>query len=80
MPSIIDDLDKPNLSIKELWEFLYYDEDLPVTLRQLERAVWAGEIEPTKLSNNNYFSKRDGMNWVAAQKGKRRSTFKSAAQ
>lgn len=73
MPSVIDDLDKPNLSIEELWEFLYYDEDIPVTLRQLQNAVRDEEIVPTKLSNKNRYSKRDGLNWLAAQKGRKRA-------
>ncbi|WP_078292950.1 hypothetical protein [Mycobacterium sp. D16R24] len=79
MASVIDDLDKPNLTLKELWEFLYYDEELPVTYRQLRNAVIAEELERSQFSNKNYFSKRDGLDWVAAQKGRKRMSPKSAA-
>ena len=70
MADAIDELDKPNLAIRDLWDYLELDEDIPVTLRQLRVAVLRGEIAPTKLSNKNYFSKRDGLNWAAAQRGK----------
>lgn len=79
MTSIIPELDKPNKTLREVWEFLYYDEELPVTYRQLRHAVIAEELEPTKLSNANYFSLQQGLDWVAAQKGKRRAAPKSAA-
>ncbi|CAN7537004.1 hypothetical protein [Mycolicibacterium frederiksbergense] len=79
MADVIPEIEKTNLTIRELWEFLHYDEGIPVSLRQLERAVWAEEIKPTKLSNNNYYSKQDGIDWIKGQKGKRRKTSKSVA-
>jgi hypothetical protein len=78
MAGVIDDADKVNKTIEELWECLHYDEDIPVSLRQLRYAVLRGELVPTKLSNRNYYSLRDGLNWVAAQKGKYRSQSKLA--
>jgi hypothetical protein len=73
MADAIDEIDKPNKRLRELWECLHYDEDLPVTYRQMRNAVVSGELIPTKLSNTNYFSLRDGLDWVAAQRGRKRS-------
>ncbi len=67
---VLDEIDKPKHTLYELYECLYWDEDLPVTFRQLYQAVLDGELVPTKFSNKNYFSLRDGLDWVAAQKGK----------
>lgn len=64
----MDDLDRPNLTEQELWEFLYYDEDLPVSRRAVKRAVLARQIHPTRLGNGNYFSKRDGLDWIKSRK------------
>jgi hypothetical protein len=80
MADLIDDVEKPNKTLHELWEILHYDEDLPVTLSALKKAVLADELQPTKFQNRNYYSVRDGLNWVAAQRGKRRSTSKFAAK
>lgn len=78
MAGVIDELDKPNLTLEELWEYLFYDEDIPVTLRQLKHAVYRGELIPTKLSNKNMFSQRDGLDWLAAQRGKYRGKSQPA--
>jgi hypothetical protein len=78
MADAIDELDKPRLTLVDLQEFLELDEDIPVTLRQLREAVLRGELVPTKLSNRNYFSKRDGLDWLAAQRGKYRGKSQSA--
>ena len=80
MPSVIDDLDKPNNTLEELRDWLFYDEDIPVTLRQLKGAVDDGELVPTKLSNKNYFTKRSALRWLAAQEGKKRAAPKSAVR
>lgn len=79
MTSVIPELDKPNKTLREVWEFLYYDEELPVTYRQLRHAVLNDEIKPSPFSNKNYFSLQQGLDWVAAQKGKRRASAKSTA-
>jgi hypothetical protein len=76
--SVLDELDKPNLNITELWEFLFYDEELPVTLRQLKNAALDGELVPTKLSGNNYYSRRQGLDWVTSRQGKYRKDSKLA--
>jgi len=64
----LNDLDRPNLTEEQLWEYLHYDEDLPVARRSVKWAVLRGEIVPTKLGRNNYFSKRDGLDWIASRK------------
>jgi hypothetical protein len=78
MAGVLDEIDKPNLTLEELWEYLYYDEDLPVNLRQLRYAKLRGELVPTKLSNRNYYSRRQGLDWFAAQRGKYRKQSKLA--
>ena len=45
----LSDLDRPNLTEEQLWEYLHYDEDLPVSRRAVKWAVLRGEIIPTKL-------------------------------
>jgi len=79
MTDVLDELDRPNLTLRELQEWLYYDNELPVTLRQLVRAVERDELEPSKFSNRNYYTRRQGLEWVAAQRGKKRGQTKSAA-
>jgi hypothetical protein len=64
----MDDLDRPNLSEQELYEYLYFDEDLPVTRRGIRDAVLRREILPTRIGRGNYFSKRDGLNWIASRR------------
>ena len=64
----MDDLDRPNLTEQELFEYLYLDLDLPVTRRSVKEAVKRREIQPTRLGNGNYFSKRDGLDWVKSRK------------
>lgn len=64
----MDDLDRPNLTEQDLYEYLYLDLDLPVTRRSVKEAVKRREIRPTRLGNGNYFSKRDGLDWVKSRK------------
>jgi hypothetical protein len=64
----LSDLDKPNMSEEELWEYLHYDEDLPVTRRAVKWAVLRREILPTRIGRTNYFSKRDGLDWIKSRK------------
>ena len=78
MAEVLDELDRPNLTLEELWEYLYYDNELPVNLRQLRYATYRGELVPTKLSSRNYYSRRQGLDWVAAQYGNYRSDSKFA--
>lgn len=78
MADALDEIDRPNVTLEELWEWLYYDNDLPVTRRQLREATLNGELVATKLSNRNYYTRRQGLDWVAAQHGKKRKS--TAAQ
>ena len=64
----LSDLDRPNLTEQQLFEYLCFDEDLPVTRRSVKYAVMKREIMPTRLGNGNYFSKRDGLEWVRSRR------------
>ncbi len=61
-------LDRPNMTEQQLFEYLRYEQDLPVTRRMIHYAVMRREIVPTRLGNGNYFSKRDGLEWVRSRK------------
>lgn len=79
MAGALDDLDKPNLTEQELWEYLYYDEDLVgVTRRSVKWAVLRREIIPTRIGQRNYFSMRDGLNWIQSQRQPVPSRFTGA--
>ncbi|OBB65248.1 hypothetical protein A5758_18645 [Mycobacterium sp. 852014-50255_SCH5639931] len=62
------DLDRPNLTEKELFEYLHDSEELPVSRRAIKYAVMRREIVPTRIGNGNYFSKRDGLDWIKSRK------------
>ncbi|WP_231111453.1 hypothetical protein [Mycobacterium avium] len=62
------DLDRPNLTEQELFEYLRHDERLPVTRRAIKYDVMRREIVPTRISNRNYFSMRDGLDWIRSRK------------
>jgi hypothetical protein len=69
MADALDDLDKPNLSEEELWEYLHFDEDLVgVTRRSVKWAVLRREILPTRIGSKNLFSKRDGLDWIKSRR------------
>jgi hypothetical protein len=61
-------LDRPNLTEQELFEHPFYEIELPVTRRMIHYAVMRREIVPTRLGNGNYFSKRDGQEWIRSRK------------
>ena len=61
-------LDRPNMTEQELFEYLRYDMELPVTRRMIKYAVMRREVVPTRLGNGNYFSKRDGLEWIRSRK------------
>lgn len=65
------DLDRPNLTEAELYEYLHDSERLPVTRRGIKYAVMRREILPTRIGNANYFSKRDGLEWIKSRKATR---------
>jgi hypothetical protein len=64
----LSDFDKPNLAEQQLFEYLRNDEAVPVTRRSIKYAVMRREIVPTKIGRSNYFSKRDGLDWIASRK------------
>ena len=64
----MDDLDRPFMTEQELFEWLHDDLGIPVTRRTIKYAVSAREIVPTRLGNGNYFSKRDGLDWIKSRK------------
>jgi hypothetical protein len=64
----MDDSDRPNLTEQELYEYLHYDEDLPVTRRAVKDAVLRREILPTRIGRGNFFSKRDGLDWIVSRR------------
>lgn len=75
----MDDLDKPVLNEDELWSYLFHDEGLTsVTRRSIRYAVRRREIFPTRIGNGNYFSKRDGLDWVKSRKQPMPSRFVGA--
>jgi len=49
-------------------------------MRQLRYAVLNGELKPTKLSDANYYTRGQALEWVAAQQGKYRKQSKWAKQ
>jgi hypothetical protein len=61
-------LDRPNMTEQELFEYLRYDMELPVTRRMIKYAVMRREIVPTRLGNGNFFSKHDGLEWIRSRK------------
>ena len=64
----MDDDEKPVLTEDELWEYLHYDEGIPVTRRTIKWAVLRREIIPTRLGNKNLFSRRDGVVWLISRR------------
>lgn len=81
MADLLDELDKPTMREQELFDYLYWDVLDGLTglaRRTIHYAVLNGEIVPTKIAGKNYFSKRDGLKWLAAQKGKYRKGSKLA--
>ncbi|OBA80310.1 hypothetical protein A9W99_18585 [Mycobacterium sp. 1164966.3] len=64
----MSDRDRPNMTEQELYEYLCFDLELPVTRRTVKYAVMRREIVPTRLGNGNYFSKRDGLDWIQSRK------------
>lgn len=65
----MDDMDKPVLTEQQLFEYLRYEEGIVgVTRRSIKHAVLRREIIPTRIGNSNWYSKRDGLNWVASRR------------
>jgi hypothetical protein len=64
----LGELDRPNLTEQQLFEYLHDSEELPVSRRAIKYAVMRREIVPTRIGNGNYFSKRDGLQWIRSRK------------
>lgn len=64
----MDDDEKPTLTEQGLYEYLHNEEGLPVTRRAIKYAVLRREIQPTRLGGGNFYSKRDGLDWVKSRK------------
>jgi hypothetical protein len=60
--------DRPNMTMEELYEYLHYDEDLPVTLSAVREAVRRREIQPTRIGRGNFFSQKDGWDFIRSRK------------
>jgi len=56
------------LTEQQLWEYLHDELGLRVSRRTIKYAVQDREIVPTRFGNGNYFSKRDGLDWVKSRK------------
>ncbi len=64
---VIDPLDIPNLTEQQLFEKLS-DLGFPVTRSGVHKAVMQREIEPMRMGGKNWFSVRDGLDWIASRK------------
>lgn len=64
----MDDNLKPVLNEQELFEFLRYEEGIPVSRRAVKHAVLRREIVPTRIGNSNRFSKQDAWDWLASRR------------
>jgi hypothetical protein len=65
----VDGIELPIFNEQQLFEYLRHDLGVVgVTRRSVKHAVIRREIVPTRIGNNNYFSKQDGLDWLKAQK------------
>ena len=65
----MDDRELPIYNEQQLFEYLRYHLGVTgVTRRSIKHGVIRREIVPTRIGNNNYFSKQDGLDWLKAQK------------
>ena len=69
----IDPLDRTDLKEEGLFKFLKYEVGAPVTRSLIHEAIIRREIVPTKFGRNNWFSRRDGLNYLAGLRDKRDS-------
>ena len=61
--------DDPVLTEQQLFEYLRYERGLiSVTRRSVKYAVSRREITPTQIGCKNWFSKRDGDEWIESCK------------
>jgi hypothetical protein len=68
--------DDPVLTETQLFEYLRFERNLVgVTRRSVKMAVQRREIIPTRLGNGNWFSRRDGDDWIKSRKQPEPSRF-----
>ncbi len=60
-------LDVTDLTEEQLWEYLV-SLGYPVTRRAIKWAVLRREILPVRLGRGNYFSRRDGLDWIESRR------------
>lgn len=66
----IDPLDIPDLKEAGLVQFMRDCFGPAITVNIIHQAIVDREIVPTKIGRNNWFSRRDGINWFEAQREK----------
>lgn len=71
---VVDPLDVPNLNQEQLFETLV-ELGFPVTRWAIKMAVIDREIIPTRLGGKNWFSIRDGLDWIKSRKQPEPSKF-----
>jgi hypothetical protein len=64
---VVDPLDIPNLTETQLYDKLV-TMGFPVTRRSVKWAVIDRRIVPTQISGKNWFSVRDGLDWIKSCK------------
>lgn len=64
---VVDPLDIPNLTETQLYDKLV-SMGFPVTRRSVKWAVIEREIVPLQISGKNWFSVRDGLNWIESRR------------
>jgi hypothetical protein len=68
--------DDPVLNEQQLFEYLRYERNLvSVTRRSVKHAVINREIVPTRIGNRNWFSRRDGEDWIKSRKQPKPTRF-----
>lgn len=75
----MDDDEKPTMTEQELWEWMAHDEGIPVTRRAIKQAVNEKRIARSKIGNGNYFSKKNGWDWLRSRERFRSSSETPAA-
>lgn len=63
----MNDDEKPTMTETELWEWLHYDEGIPVSRHAIKHAVINKKIGRTKIGSGNYFSKKNGWDWLRSR-------------
>jgi hypothetical protein len=68
--------DDPVLTEQQLFEYLSFERNLvSVTRRSIKWAVINREIVPTRIGNKNWFSRRDGDDWIKSRKQPKPTRF-----